>query len=58
MIQARAKQTIPGLTTFAVRHDILVEEGPHAVIAFLEKKLPELLDALSDETATELGAST
>ncbi len=52
-IQGAAKEVLPNPVTFAVPHDILVEQGPEAVKAFLEQRLPELITSLSASRGTK-----
>ena len=44
-IVAIAKDTVPGIKTFSLPHGLQVEQGPDAVVEYIEQHLPGLLEA-------------
>lgn len=44
-IQGIAKDTVPGLTTFALPQGLQVKRGPDAVVEYIEEYLPSLVEA-------------
>ena len=44
-IRGIARESVPGIKTYAIPQGLQVEQGPDAIVAHLKEKLPELIES-------------